>query len=165
MAALNTVSTYGMVATNGGDVTAIVVTINANGATYSAASGGLPIDLTNIISGGVQIGSGAAPFSQPYLNPANVVAISAIGLTTNGFLPGGFVLGTPTYAAATYPFTGGSVNAIHPVQQLATCPATVRLYGIGAAVTNHAAFGEVADGVVNDTFTALLLIARGGTNA
>lgn len=165
MAATESTSPYGRIATYGGDVTAILVTIGGNGAAYATASGGLPIDLTGILAGGVALSSGAAPFSQTYINPADVVGIVPLGLSTNGYLPTGFVMGTATYAAATYPFTGGSINAIHPVQQLATAPATVRLIGIGAAATNHAAFGEVADGANNDSFSALLLIARGGTNA
>lgn len=165
MAATLSESPFGRIATMGGDVTAIVVTIGGNGSTYTSASGGLPIDLVSIIAGGVAIGSGAAQFSQPYLNPSDVVCLVPVGLSTNGYLPGGYALGTPTYVAASYPFTGGSINAIHPVQQLGTCPATIRLYGIGAAATNHAAFGEVADGANTDSFVALLFIARGGTNA
>lgn len=165
MAAILTDAPFGRIATMGGDVTAILVTISGNGSTYTTASGGLPIDLVAIIAGGVAIGSGAAQFSAPYLNPADVVGIVPLGLSTNGFLPGGFILGTPTYAAAAYPFRGGDINAIHPVQQLATCPATVRLYGIGAANAPGSALGEVANGANTDSFTALLYIARGGTNA
>lgn len=165
MAALEQISAYGQIAPYGGDVTAILVTISGNGATYATASGGLPVDLVALIAGGVQIGSGATPFSQPYLNPNNVVGFVPLGLSTNGYLPGSLVVGVATYTAATYPFTGGSINAVHPVQQLATAPATIRLVGIGAAATNHAAFGEVADGANTDSFTGLLLIARGGTAA
>jgi hypothetical protein len=163
MAATVSETSYGRVATFGGNVTAIQVTIGGNGATYAAASGGLPIDLTQAISGGVALGSGAAQFSQPYLNPGDVVGFVPLGPSTNGFLPTGLVVGTATYGPAAYPFNGGSQNAIHPVNQLLTCPATIKLLGSGAAA--NGAFGQVADGVNNDSFTGLLYIARGGTNA
>lgn len=165
MAATEVVTGYGRIATYGGDVTAIPVTFGGNGASYATASGGLPVDLVAVLTGGTQIGGGAGPFSMPYINPNDVVGIQPLGLSTNGYIPFSLVVGIPTYTAASYPFTGGSINAVHPVQQLATCPATIRLIGIGAAVTNHAAFGEVADGANTDTFTCLVLIARGGTAA
>jgi hypothetical protein len=148
MAATETVATFGRIAVLG-ELTAVLVTIGGNSASYATASGGLPIDLTSVLQQ-------SSPFSAP-INPADVVAVLPIGLSTNGFLPGGLVLGTPTFT--TLP--GATVR---PPQVLATFPATVRLYGIGAASTAHAALGEVADGANTDSFTALLLIARGGTN-
>jgi hypothetical protein len=148
MAATETVATFGRIATLG-NLAAVLVTINGNGAAYSSAAGGLPIDLTTVLQQ-------AQPFSAP-INPADVVGFVPMGLSTNGFLPGGFIAGVPTYTN----LPGASVRV---PQVLATFPATVRLNGIGAAVTNHAALGEVADGANTDSFTALLLIARGGTN-
>jgi hypothetical protein len=148
MAATESVATFGRI-TPLGNVAAVLVTIGGNGASYATASGGLPIDLTTVLAQ-------ASPFSAP-INPADVVGLVPIGLSTNGFLPGGFVAGTPTY-------TTGTLATVRAPQTLATFPATVRLYGIGSAATNHAALGEVADGANTDSFTALLLIARGGTN-
>ena len=143
------VATFGRIAVLG-NVAAVLVTINGSGANYASASGGLPIDLVGVLSQ-------ASPFSAP-INPADVVGLIPLGLSTNGFLPGGFVAGQPTYS--TLP--GGSV--INPAKQLTSFPATIRLNGIGAASANHSALGEVADGANSDSFSALLLIARGGTN-
>jgi hypothetical protein len=148
MAATQTVASFGRIAVFG-NLSAVLVTINGNGASYATASGGLPIDLTAVLNQ-------ASPFSAP-INPTDVVAFVPIGLSANGYLPGGFVAGSPTY-------TTGSGATVRAPQTLATFPATVRLNGIGAAATNHAALGEVADGANSDSFTALLLIARGGTN-
>lgn len=165
MAATESFTAYGRVAIMAGDVTAIPVTIGGNGVAYSSAAGGLPIDLATVLAGGVALASGAAQFSQTYINPLDVIGIVPLGSSTTGFLPTGLVMGTATFGPAAYPFSGGSQNAIHPVNQLLTAPATVRLVGIGAAATNHAPFGEIADGATTEAFTALLLIARGGTNA
>ena len=148
MPATETVATFGRIAAFG-NLSAVLVTINGGGASYATGAGGLPIDLTPVLQQG-------SPFSAP-INPADVVGILPVGLSANGFLPGGLVLGTPTFT--TLP--GATVR---PPQVLATFPASVRLYGIGAAASNHAALGEVADGANSDSFTVLLLIARGGTN-
>ena len=150
MAATQTVASFGRIAVLG-NVAAVIVTISGNSASYATASGGLPIDLTAVLS---QI----SPFSAP-INPADVVAFVPIGLSTNGFLPGGLVLGTATYT------TIAGYAQVRVPQTLATFPATIRLNGVGASAANHAALGEVADGANTDSFTGLLLIARGGTNA
>lgn len=148
MAATQTVASFGRIAVLG-NVAAVLVTINGNSASYASASGGLPIDLTSVLQQ-------ASPFSAP-INPADVVGAQAIGLSTNGFLPGTLTLGTPTY-------TNLPGATVRQPQVLATFPAWIRLIGIGAAATNHAGLGEVADGANTDSFAFLLLIARGGTN-
>lgn len=130
------------------DLSAVLVTISGGGVVYSTAAGGLPIDLAGVL----QL---AAPFSQPYLNPADVVGFIAVGTSTAGYAPGSIKMGTPTYVPAAYPFAGGASNSLRPALQLASAPAWVRLQKGGT---------EAADGANNETFTALLLIARGGTN-
>jgi hypothetical protein len=143
MPATESVATFGRIAVLG-NVSAVLVTINGGGAAYATASGGLPFDLTSVLQQ-------ASPFSAP-INPADVVAFIPLGLSTGGYVPGAFVAGTPTY-------TAGSGSTVRPPQTLATFPATIRLYG--AVGSGHA---EVGDGANSDSFTGLLLIARGGTN-
>jgi len=146
------VASFGRIAVLG-NVSVVKVAVTATATVYSAAGGGLPIDLTSVL----QL---AAPPSLDNLNPNDIVDAYAVGLSANGFLPGGLTLGTPTYTnepLASQQNTGGKI--------LATCPAFLRLYGIGAAATNHAGLGEVADGAVTDTFNIHLVIARGGENA
>jgi len=150
MAATQSVASFGRIAVLG-NVSAVLVTINGNGASYATASGGLPFDLTTILQQ-------AQPNNADPIHPSDVVGFIPLGLSTNGYLPTGIAFGTPTYT--TLP--GASVRV---PQTLATFPATIRLGGIGASAANHAALnGEVADGANNDSFTGLLIIARGGTN-
>lgn len=147
-ATTSTVSNFGRIAVTGTPAN-IPLTIVASATTYTSASGGLPIDLTVALTQG-------APFSMEYINPGDVVAIISVNASATGkYLATALVVGTPTYAAATYPFGGGSINAIHPAQKLATCPATIRLYN-GTA--------EFADGPCSETITVELVIARGGQN-
>lgn len=165
MAATSTIGNYGRIAVMG-NVSAILCTYNANSAVYAAASGGLPIDLTGPLTQGQQNND------QTYINPGDVVGIIPLGLSTNGFLPTGLVVGTPTYTAQVGSGYGsaaglppaGSSQGSDTDNTLTTCPATIRLVGIGAAVTNHSALGEVADGANTDVFTFILLVARGGVN-
>jgi hypothetical protein len=134
------------------DVSIIKVTVSANATVYSSAAGGLPIDLTTVLQQ-------AAPASLSYINPNDIVDIYATGLSANGYMPGSFALGVPTYAnqpGASQQNGGGKL--------LTACPATFRLYGIGASAANHAALGEVADGAVTDTISLHLVVARGGQN-
>jgi hypothetical protein len=144
--ATNTVASFGRISVFG-NLSGVLVTIAGNSAVYATAAGGLPIDLATIL---IQ----AAPFSQTYLNPADVVGFIPLGTSTNGYSAGAVKMGTPTYTAATFPF-GGGPTTVRPSQQLATAPAWVRLQKGGV---------EVADGANTDTFTALLILARGGTN-
>lgn len=145
------ITNFGRIAVYG-NVSVILCTITATATVYATASGGLPIDLTAPLTTG-------APSSQPYLNPGDVVGIIPIGTAVGGtaahFLPGDLAVGTPTYVQATYPFAGGSINAIHPDQMLATCPATIRLWN-GAT--------ELGEGAVTTVVSFLLVVARGGTN-
>ena len=94
--------------------------------------------------------------------------------STNGFLAADLVVGTYTLTnPAGYPFAGAFQSnyvpggsdlggQVRPSTQLATCPATLRLFGTGSA--NHAGFSEVADGNVTDTVTVFLVVARNGAN-
>lgn len=134
----------------------IPVTIQATATVYSSAGGGLPIDLTAALN------TGAQPFDFPYIRPEDVIGIIPTNLSTNKFLPYGLVIGNYTTSAPVYPFTGGSANAIHPDNSLATCPATIRLFATGNG--NQAAFAEIADGAVTDTITFFLLVMRNGAN-
>lgn len=143
-----------------GNLSGILVTITATATVYATASGGLPIDLTGILQQAAPSGWDAPNYIQA-LNPADIVAIVPLGLSTNGFLPTGLTVGTPTYTAIPWAST---TDASMIPGALATCPATIRMVGIGAAVTNHAAFGEIADGAVTDAMTVLLLVNRNGAN-
>ncbi len=163
MAATDTSVIFGRVALLANEPNLLRVCINANGATYATASGGLPIDLTLALTQG-------AENDQAYINPADVVGIVIEGPSTNGFIPGQFLLGTPTYtqnvgsgyaSAAGLP-PAASSQGFETDQTLATCPATIRLYGTGSA--NHAALGEVADGANTDVFYFYLAIGTGGVN-
>lgn len=153
-AATETVQNFGRVAVQA-RVSGILVTLTATATVYATASGGLPIDLASALIT-------AAPFSMPYINPADVAGVESIGMSTNGFQVGNLALGTPTYGPLAYPFAGGSQSNVRPDQALVTCPATIRLWATGAA--NHGAFTEIADGAVTDTVQFLLLVAIGGTN-
>lgn len=140
----------------------IPFTVAGNSAVYATASGGLPIDLTPILSN-----PGFLPeFSQSYVNPSDIVGIYAPNRSTNGYIAMDFALGTPTYQTATFPFEpGGAGQTVRPAQQLATCPATFRFIGIGPSNANHAAFGEVADGANTDSITMYLAVCPGGPNS
>lgn len=143
-----------------GNLSGILVTVTATATTYTSASGGLPIDLTGILQQAAP-SSGDAPNYITALNPADVVGLMPIQLSTNGYLPLNLVVGTPTYTAV--PWQSDNGTAATP-GTLATCPATFRLQGIGASAANHAAFGETADGSTTDTITFILLVQRNGAN-
>lgn len=147
MANVNTVASFGRIAVLG-DVAVVIAKVVATGTTYATASGGLAVDLTDILKQ-------ASPFSAP-IHPDDVVGVLAMGLSTNGFLPIGLTKGVPTYT----PLPGG--GTLRPNQTMATFPAFIKLLGTGASA--NAAFGQVADGSITDTFTVAIVIARGGTN-
>lgn len=148
------------------NMSTIEVTVTAVATVYVAASGGLPIDLTGVLIAGqpsMWANGSVAPGTTQALNPNDIVCILPVGLSTGGYLPSGFTLGAPTY---TTPPAGQSTNdATANPGYLLTCPAWISLVGIGAANTNHAALGQVADGAVTDTVTFLLVINRNGANA
>lgn len=141
-----------------GNLSGILVTVTATATVYATASGGLPIDLTGILQQAAPSGWDAPNYVQA-LNPADIVGISPIGLSTNGYLPLNFTLGTPTYTAVPWETAGNGANV---PGILATCPATIRLWGTGAS--NAAALAQVADGAVTDAVTFLLLVQRNGAN-
>lgn len=143
------INSFGRIAVLG-NVSVIPVVISAVATAYATASGGLPIDLTSVLQQ-------AAPPSLDNLNPGDIVGVYAVGTSTGGFLPGSFVLGTPTFTAKPLASQQGSGNKV-----LATCPATIRLYGSGSGA--RAALQEITDGNVTDTITLHLVIARGGEN-
>ena len=162
MAATDTLQPFGRVTSASVQTELLYVCFNANGATYATASGGLPVDLAAVLIAGAQN-------DQAYINPADVVGFLPL-VSTNKFLAGAFVVGTPTYttnvgsgygSAAGLPPVG-STQGFETQQTLATCPATIRLYGTGSG--NAAAFAEVADGANTDVFYGFLVIATGGVN-
>jgi hypothetical protein len=71
----------------------IPISIDANGATYAAASGGLPFDLFAILAA-------ASPFSAP-INYKDIVGFT--GISRAGYVAGQFAIGTPT--STTLPCT------------------------------------------------------------
>lgn len=138
-----------------GDISGILVTVTATATQYTITTG-LPIDLAGVLNDL----AGGAPFSQPYLNPKDVVCLipigTAVGGAAAGFLPGNLVVGTPTYTnPAVWPFAGGTAGSIQPSQQLLTCPATFLLWN-GST--------ELATAAITTVVSFLLIVARGGTN-
>jgi hypothetical protein len=71
----------------------IPVSIDANGATYAASTGGLPFDIYTLI----QL---ASPFSAP-INYQDIIGF--VGITRAGYTPGQFAVGTVT--STTIPCT------------------------------------------------------------
>jgi len=133
----------------------LLVTINANGATYATASGGLPIDLATLLaSAGIN--------DMPYINPGDVTNLVIPAVSSTGkYLTALLSVGTPTYTAVSGSGYGSAAGlpapmSVQPDNTLTTCPATIRLYN-GTT--------EFADGACSETFTIGLLIARGGVNA
>lgn len=147
--ATQTVASFGRIAVLG-NVAVVHAQIQATATPYAAASGGLAVDLTDILKQ-------ASPFSAP-IHPDDVIGVIPMNMSTNGYLPIGLTKGVPTYTQ----LSGGS--AARPRQTMATFPAFIRLTGIGAAATNGAALGQVADGNITDTIDVYIVIARGGTN-
>lgn len=141
-------------------LSAISVTINGNGATYATASGGLPIDLAAVLNN-------AQPNdSENIIQPADILGIIP-AMSTNKFLAMNLVIGTPAQLTAVGSGYGSAPGlpppmTVRPDYIWATVPATIRLFGTGAA--NNAAFGEFADGANTDSVTFDLLYARGGSN-
>ena len=141
-------------------LSAISVTIGGNGASYATASGGLPFDLAALLKA-------AGITNDLDVYPTDVIGFVPLNTSTNGFLPMGLTLGTPTWQTQQ-PFgtqTSPAVPALASVQapqELATYPCTIRLYSTGSA--DHGALHEVADGANSDSFTGLLLLNRNGNN-
>jgi hypothetical protein len=141
---------FGRIAGPHGNVSVIPFIITATATAYATASGGLPVDLTSVLQQ-------AAPWEMDFLNPGDIVGVYSVGPSTGGFLPGPLILGTPTYTAKPLASAQNANNKV-----LATCPATIRLYGSGSGA--RAALQEIADGNVTDTITCHLVVARGGQN-
>lgn len=161
-AATTQVNTIGRGPNVFGNVSVIEVTITATATAYATASGGLPFDLTTVLqtaSAGA-IPSGQAPNYIQTLNVNDIVGCLPMQLSTNGFLPQSFVVGTATYNPV--PWQSDNGPDVQP-GILATCPCTIRLWGTGAS--NAAHFAEVADGNITDAVTILLYINRNGANS
>ncbi len=158
MAAVLTIGTIGR-GIQFSNLSGILVTVATSGATYATATGGMPIDLVGILQQATPAGNVAPNYIQA-LNPADVVGILPIGLSTNGFVPGNLVMGT---AVDTTPPGMSSGNATASPGILTSAPATFRLWGTGNGNALHLA--EVADGAVTDTVTFLLLVNRNGANS
>lgn len=144
------------------DLTVFEVTVTATATTYATATGGLPFDLTTALQtiSATILPGGQAPNYDQTINPGNLICNVPFQMSTNGFLPMNFKLGTPTDTNVPWQSDNG-VSATPGI--LAACPCTIRLWGTGAG--NALAFAEVADGAVTDTFTILLAINRSGANS
>ena len=139
----------------------ISITVTASATTYTSASGGLPFDLTTALqtaSAGM-IPSGQAPNYTQTINPADILGVVLSTLSTNGFLPLNFAVGTPTYTNVPWQSDNG-VSATPGI--LATCPCTIRLWGTGSA--QYAGLSEFQNGSNSDSFTMQLQINRNGAN-
>ncbi len=140
------------------NLSGILVTVTATATVYATATGGLPIDLTGILQQATPAGDNAPNYIQA-INPADVVGVMAIALSTNGFIPASLVVGTPTYTAVPW-MTSTNESGVPGI--LATCPATLRLWGTGNGNALHLA--EVGDGAITDAVTFILLVNRNGAN-
>lgn len=145
-----------------GNVSVVSITVLASATTYTAASGGLPFDLTTALQtiSPSALPGGTAPNYTQTINPNDIVGVVLSQVSTNGFLPLNFVLGAPTYTNVPWQSDNGQTDT---PGILATCPCTIALYGTGSA--NHAALAQVADGANSDSFTMLLCINRNGANS
>lgn len=144
------------------NMSAIEVTVTAVATVYAAASGGLPVDLVTIMQQAAPSGWNG-PAGIQALHPADIVgAITPMGVSTNGFLATLFTLGTPVWT--TPPPGLSTTDSTAAPGFLTSCPGWIRLTGIGASSSNHAGFGEAADGAVTETFTFLLYVNRNGAN-
>lgn len=142
------------------NLSTIQITVTLTATVYSAVAGGAPIDLTSILQQAAPSGFDG-PQGIQALHPSDVVGVIALSPSTNGFIPGGFTLGTPTY---TVPPGMSSTDASAVPGFLATCPAWIRLTAIGATSTAGSGFGQPADGAITDAFTCLLVVNRNGAN-
>jgi hypothetical protein len=113
----------------------VLITVTYSATNYATATGGLPFDLFSVLQ---QLGTPESP-----VNYKDIMALIPLGLTTEKFVVGGqsFAVGTAT---------------------LTTLPCTVRIYGTGSA--NKAALTEVDDAALTGSFSAMLVIARGGAS-
>jgi hypothetical protein len=143
------------------NVSVIQFTLTLSATVYATASGGIPFDLTTVLQQAVagEIPGGIAPNYTQALNPADIVGVIPVGLTTNGFIPASIAVGTATFDPIPWMSTA---NASASPGALKTCPCTMRLWGTGAANAAHLA--EIADGAVTDAVTILLLVNRNGAN-
>jgi len=134
-----------------GAMCAIPLTVTATATAYATATAGLPVDIAPALLG-------VASWPGGFIRPEDVVCILAQSMSTNKFYPANLVVGTATYTTvAGVTAQGGPNNKL-----LATCPCTFRIWATGSG--NAAAFAEIADGNITDTFTFLLIAARGGVN-
>jgi hypothetical protein len=127
--------------THHGNVSVIPVIITATATAYATASGGLPVDLTSVLQQAAPVRTGLPESGRHRRRVLRLV------LPTNGFMPGPLVLGTPTFTRRRLSLLPRTPNN----KVLATCPATIRLYGSGSGA--RAALQEIADGNVTDTIT------------
>ncbi len=141
-----------------GNLSGILVNVVATATVYATATGGLPIDLTGILQSAAPA-SGIAPNYTQALHPSDVIGLIPIGIGT-GFIAASLTVGTPTYTAVP---GMTSTNASGVPGILATCPATIRMWGTGNANAAHLA--EIADGAVTETFSFIMLVARNGANS
>lgn len=129
-----TISVVGGRVGNFNDLSAVKVSIDANGVSYATSLGGLALDLYTALS----------QVRQQPVNGNDVVGILPLGMSSGGYLPTGLTLGTVTSSSV---------------------PVYVRLVGIGASATAAGdPLGEAADGANTQTFTALILVNKGGSN-
>jgi hypothetical protein len=140
------VATFGRTALLG-NVSAALVTVVGDTTAYATATGGYPFDLTSVLA---QISPPSAP-----IRPEDVVTVIPTGLSSTKYIVGGFVKGTATWTTGT----GATVRIPYT---LATFPCTIRFYQ--STTGAPAALVEVPDTNYSETFTFLLIIARGGSN-
>lgn len=130
-------------------------TIDANGAAYATASGGLPFDLATFFT---QLGVN----DYPYVNPGDLLSIPIPSVSSTGkYLTAILTPGTPTYTAVSGSGYGSAAGlpapmSVQPDNTLTTFPCTIRLYN-GTT--------EIIDGPCSEVFSIMLLIMRDGVNA
>lgn len=146
-----------------GNLSGILVTVTGVSTTYATASGGLPFDLVTILQNAAPAGWNAPNYTQA-INVQDVVGLLPIQLSTAGYLPMQLVVAISSCTYSAVPWESNTGGPANTPGILTSAPTTLRLIGIGAAATNHAAFGETADGSNSDVVTFLLLVMRNGAN-
>ena len=137
-----------------GTVAANSTAFTSAGSTFTAADTGLSISIP-----------GAGPGGATLVTTVTYVSGTALTLGTaasTAVTTAVCQVGCPTYSSGN---VAGSVTRVdsnvRPQTTLLTCPAWIRLYGTAGSAIG---LKEFADGNDSAAFTAIILIARGGTN-
>lgn len=143
----------------GGNPRFVPFTLTLTATVVTTASGGVPIDLANVLLGG-------ADFNSENINPADLVCILQVGVsTTNSYTIGSLTFNPNTTGSNPvtyttppgYPFEPGGATPTERIPKiLATAPAWLQILAAGVLVVNTTA--------VTDTFNLLAVFSPSGPN-